>query len=94
MVVRRTWHSLKEQFVRCLELPQDTLLDLPKVTLIGARQLQVENHRGVLEYNTHKIRINTTQGELVVDGARLRITGIFLQEMVIDGRINSVGFIR
>jgi sporulation protein YqfC len=92
--MRGTWRNIKEQFVRHLELPQDTLLDLPKVTLIGGRQLHVENHRGVLEYSTRKIRVNTTQGELVVDGSRLRITSIFLQEMVIDGRISNIGFIQ
>jgi sporulation protein YqfC len=79
-----------ERFAGSLELPQDVLLDLPKATLIGGLQLQIENHKGVLEYTPQKIRINTSQGEVVVTGARLTIGSIFQQELVIDGRISNV----
>lgn len=88
------WRRMLAWSTAHLEMPQDIVLDLPKATLIGDMQLQVENHKGVLEYTPQKIRISTTQGEVVVTGTRLKIASIFQQELVIDGRIANVQFAR
>ncbi len=87
------WHRLKEQLSGALELPQDVVMNLPKVIITGDLQLQMENHKGILEYTPRKIRIATAQGEIVVTGARLRISTIFRQEVAVSGRINGVQFL-
>lgn len=84
------WRHWLEAFTNRLELPQDVFLDLPKATLIGARTLQIENHKGILEYTPHKIRVKTGQGEVIITGTRMKIDSIFQQEVVIGGRISSV----
>lgn len=73
-----------------LGIPPEVALDLPKATLIGSVQVQVQNHRGILEYSPQRIRIRSRSGEIVVTGAHLRIGSIYREEMSIEGRILSV----
>jgi len=83
-----------KSFVRSLseslEMPQDVVLDVPRVTLIGNVQVQIGNHKGVLEYTPTRIRIRTRDGILVVEGKRLKIGSIFRDEVVVEGRIERL----
>jgi sporulation protein YqfC len=36
------------------ELPRDIVLDLSRLTLIGNRQIYLENHKGIVEYDERK----------------------------------------
>jgi len=81
---------LKQKVSEVLELPGDIVLDLPKVTLIGDVKAFIENHRGILEYTTSRVRIYTTAGELTVYGDKLRIRSIVLEEICIEGEIKGI----
>jgi len=87
------WRWLKERLSGSLELPQDVIMDLPKVIITGGMQLQIENHKGILEYTPRCIRIATAQGEVVVNGTRLRIHIIMPQEMAVAGCIDNVNIV-
>lgn len=73
-----------------LEMPGEVILDLPRATLIGTMQVQIENHKGIVEYQPTRIRVRTRDGEMVVSGSRLRIGSIFKDEIVIEGWITSL----
>jgi len=85
-VVRR----LRNWTARVLDLPQDVVLDLPRVTLIGGIQLTVENHRGVLHFASDSLRLAMEQGELEVTGRDLTIRSIGPEEVLVEGRITGV----
>lgn len=86
---RPRWKRWLERMAGTLEIPPEIALDIPKATVIGRQQIQVENHRGLLEYTSRRIRIRTSTGQLVVTGSRLQIGTIFREEIVIDGHIAS-----
>jgi len=52
---------IKKGIADLLELPRDIVLDLPKITLLGNLQLYIENHKGIIEYSTSLVRVNTKQ---------------------------------
>ena len=70
------------------------MLDLPKITLVGNLQLYIENHKGIIEYSTGLIRINTKSGILVVTGSDLSIRTIVIEEIIVVGRIDKVEFLQ
>lgn len=76
-----------------LELPKDLIMDLPRVTLIGDVQVLVENHRGIIEYATERIRISTSLGELVISGAGLTLRTIFPEEIAVEGKIIGLNLV-
>lgn len=44
---------------------------VPKVTMLGANELLIENHKGIIEYSPNNIRISTELGVLCIEGLDL-----------------------
>lgn len=86
----RVVRKLRNWTARILDLPQDIVLDLPRVTMIGGVQLTVENHRGVLHFAPDSLRLAMEKGELEVSGEELVIRNIGTDEVLVEGRITGV----
>lgn len=84
--------EIKSNFSDILELPKDIMLDLPKITLIGNLQLYIENHKGIVEYGSFRIRVNTNAGILRILGKNMVIKTIVTEEIIIVGEIESLEF--
>lgn len=69
------------------EIPQDIILDLPRITLLGNKQLLVENHKGIIEYDSSLVRIKMSQGELIVTGKSFTLGNLQLEQILIEGTI-------
>jgi sporulation protein YqfC len=76
-----------------LEIPKDLVLDIPKITLIGRNELYLENHRGIIEYSSQRLRINLSRGFLEIQGEKLEIKALLPDEIKIGGDINSFKFV-
>jgi sporulation protein YqfC len=75
-----------------LEIPQDIVLDLPRVTMLGNKQVMVENHKGIIEYNSVLLRIKLNQGELVIGGENLILGGLQPELLLVEGVINEIRY--
>ncbi len=74
------------------EMPQEIVLDLPRLTLIGNLQCYLENHRGIIEYTDERVRVSVNGGEITVSGQRLVIRYLENEEIAIDGTILSMTY--
>lgn len=81
-----------DRIVEILELPRDVVQDLPRLVLTGDRRLVIENHKGVIEYTSALLRLNTSRGELRVEGKSLTLVSILREEIWIEGHIEHVEF--
>ncbi len=75
-----------------LEIPKDLVLDIPKITLIGKGELYLENHRGIIEYSSQRLRINLSRGFLEILGDQLEIKALLPDELKIEGDISACRF--
>lgn len=82
--------ELPQELTERLELPQEALLGVAKLTVTGGRRALVENHRGVLEYGEERIVVSVGRGKLTVSGGGLGIEAMNRRELLIRGRIQSV----
>ncbi|NLJ33542.1 MAG: sporulation protein YqfC [Firmicutes bacterium] len=89
---RRRITALRSELADFFELPKDILLDLPRITLLGNLRLVIENHRGLIQYDSVKIRVCLEKGEVVLSGDDLHISMISKEEIVIDGQLKGVMF--
>lgn len=76
-----------------LEIPADVVLDLPKLTITGRNELYLENHKGIIEYSSSRMRINLSRGYLEITGGRLEIQALLPDEMKVIGDIDSVRYL-
>ncbi|HEU4963158.1 MAG TPA: sporulation protein YqfC [Bacilli bacterium] len=92
--MRANWRQrMKKMAAEMLDVPKDSVLDVPRVTLIGGLQLFVENYTGIIEFRGDLLRLALTQGELHVFGQDLVVKQIFPAEVVIEGSINGIKYL-
>ena len=81
--------SILEKTVRALALPPD-LAGLPRIELLGDRELRVEYHKGILGYGTEEIHISGGKMLIRVLGSDLELLGMNATELRITGHIRAV----
>ncbi|MDQ2085978.1 sporulation protein YqfC [Herbivorax sp. ANBcel31] len=87
-------NSIKEKMAEFLEIPKEIILDLPKTTMYGNKNMVVENYKGIIEYENDRLRINTNKGIIRVVGNKLFIKEITSEDLLIYGEITSVEFLK
>ncbi|MDD4253552.1 MAG: sporulation protein YqfC [Methanoculleus horonobensis] len=85
--------KIKRQVSEFLEIPGDVMLDLPKIVLVGNIKIFIENHRGILEYTTEKVRVNVMEDEVAITGENLLLRNVLPDELCVEGKIKSVSFL-
>lgn len=75
------------------DLPADIVAGLPRLEMVGSRQLYLERHTGLLSYTEEQIDANTSAGVLRVKGARLTHLAMTAGALRIGGRIDSVEWV-
>ena len=75
------------------DLPVDVVAGLPRLELIGNRQLYLERHTGLLAYSDTQIDANTGFGVLRIRGERLTLVAMTGEELRIGGKIDGVEWV-
>ena len=75
------------------DLPGDVVAGLPRLEMVGDRQLYVEHHTGILAYSDTCIDANTTAGVLRISGEGLSLLAMTAEELRIGGRIGAVAWV-
>jgi sporulation protein YqfC len=83
----RKWMTQK------MDLPQDVMMDLPRITMIGQVHIYIENHRGLLAFSDGEVRLLIKNGQLLVKGKAFVIRTILPEEILLEGKIDQVLYI-
>jgi sporulation protein YqfC len=85
--------SVGFKLAQLLDIPLDTAVDWPRITLNANRGVTVQNHRGVIEYDQSTVRINTKLGEMALFGSKLTLVAALKDEIVVEGKIERLELI-
>ena len=83
-------NALRRAMVSALEIPAEVGLDIPKITMTGNYCLVVENHKGIIDYDLHRIRITIGGGWVEITGSGLMLQTMSREELVIEGEIKGL----
>ena len=75
------------------DLPADVVAGLPRLEMVGGKQLYLEHHTGLLAYSEESIDVNTSAGVLRVRGQQLTLLAMTAEELRIGGRIQGVDWL-
>ncbi|SDY51855.1 sporulation protein YqfC [Evansella caseinilytica] len=92
--MKRIQKRLRRWMTEQMDLPADVMMDLPRVTLIGNFHIYIENHKGVIRFTAEELRLRLTEGELLVTGNDFVIKNILPEEMLLEGVIKDIRFIK
>lgn len=84
--------SLLERASQMLDLPGDALAGLPRLELMGDRELRMASHKGILAYGPEEIHISGGRLVVRVRGEGLELRSMNPAELLVTGRISAVEF--
>ena len=71
---------------------KDILKNEPILHLVGMNRIDVENHRGIIEYTDEKLRIDSKIGLIIINGTNLLISEIDKYTISVFGKIKSIEY--
>jgi len=83
-----------ESVAKVLDLPRDVVFDLPRLVLWGDRELLVENHKGLLAFDSCRVVVGSSCGALEIKGERLCLKRILVYELVVVGNIERISYLK
>ena len=85
--------GLLDSVAELFDLPADVVARLPRLEMIGSRQLYLEHHQGSLACGEQGVDINTPAGILRVTGRGLELLVMTAEEVRIGGEIRCVEWV-
>ena len=81
---------IREKVAGFLTVPKEVALDLPLVMATGRGEVNIENYKSLLEFSEEKIRVRTKDGNMTVEGERLKLRQITTENVLITGLITGI----
>ncbi len=83
----------KDKFINMLDIPEEVVFNVPVVTVISNNEVSVENYKGIIEYGDEKIRVNSSIGQIKIEGKKLSLKQIAVEKIIISGSIYTIEYI-
>lgn len=72
------------------ELPKDVIMNLPRIIVVGKEEITIENHKGILSFNSNMVKINSGIGTVIVEGKNFEILFMGGSTLTIGGKFESI----
>ena len=83
---------VKGRINRVLEVPDEVALKVPKLTVLKFEEVLIENYKGILEYQDFFVRIQTHIGIININGFKLTLEEMTIDDLLVKGKIESIDF--
>lgn len=84
--------SPAERASEILELPQESMSGVPKLTVTGCRYAVIEHHRGLSLYTRERIEVEGVGMRLCISGTDLELAAMDREVLILRGQIVSAEF--
>ena len=82
--------GLLERTASFFDLPADVVAGVPRLELVGDREVRIENHKGILSYDTREVDVSGGAFVIKVSGEGLELRAMTGLEVLITGRISAI----
>ena len=90
--MKRKNKNVKTRLNKMLEVPDEVVMQVPKLTILKFEEVLIENYKGILEYQDFFIRIQTHIGIVNINGYQLSLEEMTVDDLVVKGKIESIDF--
>ncbi|MGD6804123.1 sporulation protein YqfC [Rossellomorea vietnamensis] len=92
-MAKKWFQKARHWMTKTMDLPEDVMMDLPRITMIGQIHIYIENHRGLLTFTDDEVRLLLKQGQLLIKGQSFVIKMILPEEILLEGKIVEVVYL-
>lgn len=83
-------NRLLDRMAKAADLSTEPIPGRPLVEIVDGSSVLIENHCGVVSYNTECVTVKTKHGCIMVNGAQLVLRRMSCDQLKISGTICSV----
>jgi len=83
----------KDRILDSIPLPQDIVHGDIRITIMGNREVYIENYKGLLEYSGNSIILQAKSCKIQIEGKSLNIDYYTNEDMKISGRLTSIKYL-
>ena len=92
MKSKEKFSKAKQRFSDLLELPQEVMSKVTKITAIENDSILIEGYKNIIDYYDDYIKIKANNMDILIDGKDLDIKEITDIDLVIEGKIYSLNY--
>ena len=85
--------KVKSTIAEVLKVPKDVSEGAMILTLIGNKELLIENYKGIIDYSCREIRLQGKHNQVLIQGAKLCIEYYTNEDMKISGIIKQISYL-
>lgn len=82
-----------ENIANKLDIPKDALLNIPKIMITGNNEVTIENHKGIVLFESYEVKVKSSIGVIQVLGENFEIIFVGGSTIVLSGKIKAVGYV-
>ncbi len=86
-------NSIKKYLTESIELPNEIVLDVPLINILGKSKILIENFKNIAQYSNEIIKINTSCGVFKITGKNLFLKELNKNKILIKGALTKFEFI-
>lgn len=86
--------KISERVAEKWGVPKDVIMDIPRITISGDKEIYIEHHRGVSYCTLNEVRIVTGDGEVCILGENLVISAIRQEDVLVEGAFEKIEYIK
>lgn len=86
--------SMVDKLTDGLAIPKEVIYDMPYITLLGNKEVHIENFINIVAYEEKCIRLKTQCGVFFIEGDKLFAKHMDSESIKIKGNIQTIGFLR
>ncbi len=90
--MKRRSGKVRNRIGKVLEVPEEVSLKVPKLTILKFQEVLIENYKGILEYQDFFVRIQTYIGIVNINGFKLTLEEMTVDDVIVKGQIESIDF--
>ncbi|MCX7950445.1 MAG: sporulation protein YqfC [Clostridiales bacterium] len=86
--------KIRNKISDTLDLPKEVIVNVPSISLIGDNEIEIENHKGIIEYSLDIVRLNSSIGVILIKGNNFLIREISEDAIKLIGNFKSLEIIK
>lgn len=80
----------REMLVDKFDLPAEIVMDIPKIIITGNKEITIENHKGISNFEKNLIKVNSKVGNINIEGSDFEILYIGGSTISIIGKFKAI----
>ena len=85
-------HGILKRVSNLFSLPPEAVAGVFRLELIGANELYLENHRGIVSYSDTEVVLNGGERILQIQGKGLSLCAMTDCEVILRGEVEQISF--